>query len=106
MTAAAISAPASIRLTRRGRLLITVSATLLALGAIFALAIGSAEASNTQNAASIVEVTVFPGDTLWSIAKSVRPEADPRATIYEIKAMNLIEGNTVFPGQVIRISAK
>ena len=105
MTTAAISAPASIRLTRRGRLLMTVSASLVALGAIFTQVTGGAEASNTQAISSVVEVTVFPGDTLWSIAKAIRPEADPRATIYEIKAMNLIEGNTVFPGQVIRIAA-
>lgn len=105
MTAAAISAPASIRLTRKGRLVMTISATVVALVAIFTQVTGGAEASNTQTVGSVVEVTVFPGDTLWSIAKAIKPEADPRATIYEIKAMNLIEGNTVFPGQVIRISA-
>jgi LysM repeat protein len=107
MTAAAVTiSTGDIRLTRRGRLLATISAVLFLLASVFALATSGAEASNTLNSAPAIEIVVSPGDTLWSIAKAVSPQADPRVTIYEIKAMNLIEGNSVYPGQIIRVPGK
>jgi nucleoid-associated protein YgaU len=104
MTTAALS-PNGLRLTRKGRLAITFSAALLVLAGVFALAPSGAEASNTSNSAGVIEVIVSPGDSLWSIAKAAKPDQDPRETIYEIKAMNLIQGSQVFPGQIIQISA-
>lgn len=103
MTAAVIqSRPA--RLTRKGRLAITLSASFFVV-ASFIIATSGAEASNTPNSASVIEVVVSPGDTLWSIAKAVKPNQDPRETIYDIKAMNLISGSQVFPGQIIKVPA-
>ncbi|MGA1592619.1 MAG: LysM peptidoglycan-binding domain-containing protein, partial [Candidatus Nanopelagicales bacterium] len=102
-TAAALSQP--IRLTRKGRLAITSLAGLVLLAGLFTLATSGAEASNTSSSASVIEVVVSPGDTLWSIAKAVKPNQDPRETIYDIKAMNLISGSQVFPGQIIKVPA-
>ena len=107
MTAAAITITSGdIRLTRRGRLFATFAAVLFLLAGVFALATSGAEASNTTNSAPAIEFIVSPGDTLWSIAKAVSPAADPRITIFEIKAMNLIEGNSVYPGQIITVPAQ
>jgi LysM repeat protein len=45
-------------------------------------------------------VVVSEGDTLWSIARAVRPEADPRATIAEIERMNIsVDPGGLVPGQ-------
>lgn len=103
MTAAAIQSR-PIRLTRKGRLAVTMTTGLLLIASFF-IASGGAEASNTPSSASVIEVVVSPGDTLWSIAKAVRPNQDPRETIYDIKAINLISGSQVFPGQKIQVPA-
>lgn len=105
MTTAAMS-PTGLTLTRKGRLAITFSAAILALTGVFALTTSTAEASNTLNSAGVIEIIVSPGDSLWSIAKAVKPNQDPRQTIYEIKAMNLIQGSRVFPGQIIQVPAR
>lgn len=91
-----------VRLTRRGRLVLTGFTGLLVLS-LFLVSSGGAEASNTTSSASVIEIVVSPGDTLWSIAKAAKPNQDPRETIYEIKAMNLISGSSVFPGQLIKV---
>jgi nucleoid-associated protein YgaU len=45
-------------------------------------------------------VVVGEGDTLWSIARQVRPEADPRATIAEIARINVsVDPGGLVPGQ-------
>lgn len=103
MTAAVIQSR-PVCLTRKGRLAVTLSTGLL-LAASFLIATSGAEASNTPSSASVIEVVVSPGDTLWSIAKAARPTKDPRETIYDIKAMNLISGSQVFPGQIIQVPA-
>ena len=101
----AVALSQRIRLTRKGRLAITSLAGLVLLAGLFTLATSGAEASNTSSSASVIEVVVSPGDTLWSIAKAVKPNQDPRETIYDIKAMNLISGSQVFPGQIIKVPA-
>ncbi len=84
-----------LRLTTRGRAVLLAFASVpLAVGIAFAaLSGGSAIASGADTAAVSVEtVTVMPGDTLWSIATGVAPDADPRDVIGEISRMNLLRG--------------
>lgn len=104
MTAAAISTN-PVRLTQKGRLALTVVATLLMILGIFTLTTAGAEASNEKVSAEVIQIIVSPGDTLWSIAKAVNPSQDPRETIYEIKTMNALNSSQVFPGQVLTIPA-
>src|SRR5699024_6054827 len=74
-----------LRLTRRGRavfgtLAVLLALTVLALGAMF----GAQQAQATSEPApeSVFEYVVAgPGDTLWSIAGQVAPDADPRVVI-------------------------
>lgn len=42
---------------------------------------------------------VQPGDTLWSVARQLRPDADPRATILEIEQANGLVDSALRPGQ-------
>jgi len=98
-----------LRLTARGRrVVLAVSAVPLAVGIAFAaLSGGSAMASGEQVAtASFETVTVMPGDTLWSIAESVAPGADPREVIGDITRLNLLRGGALQIGQELAVPAE
>ncbi|KQY74816.1 hypothetical protein ASD13_15430 [Microbacterium sp. Root1433D1] len=98
-----------LRLTTRGRAVLLAFASVpLAVGIAFAaLSGGSAIASGADTAAVSVEtVTVMPGDTLWSIATGVAPDADPRDVIGEISRMNLLRGGELQIGQTLAIPAQ
>ena len=112
-TATVIPAPARpatrLRLTARGRrVLLAVASIPLAVGIAFAaISGGSAIASGADAPAVAVEtVTVMPGDTLWSIAGSIAPNADPRDVIGEISRMNLLQGGEIQIGQELAIPAQ
>ncbi|MBN6192674.1 MULTISPECIES: LysM peptidoglycan-binding domain-containing protein [Microbacterium] len=112
-TATAISATARpatrLRLTARGRgVLLAVASVPLAVGIAFAaISGGSAIASGADKPVAAVEtITVMPGDTLWSIAGSIAPEADPRDVIGDISRMNLLRGGEIQIGQELAIPAQ
>jgi LysM repeat protein len=46
-------------------------------------------------------VVVQPGQSLWDIAQTVAPKADPRATIYKIKQLNHLTGSDLRAGQAL-----
>ena len=45
----------------------------------------------------------MPGDTLWSIATAIAPNADTQSVIAEIVSLNQLETATVQPGQRLSI---
>jgi LysM repeat protein len=94
-------------LTRRGRILVgTLVALPIIVGAYFiGLGSSSAGADSVQSTVSFETVTVMPGDTLWSIAQSVAPNADAQAVIAAIEELNQLETLTVQPGQKLAIPA-
>ncbi len=77
---------AHLRLTARGRVVVALFA--VALIATISLVFGSAVAATDQVEPSGVIVTVQPGQTLWQIAATHRPEADVRQTVSEITRLN------------------
>ena len=99
--------PTGLRLTRRGRLVLSVVALALILGliAIFwaSLAGGAQAASGRGHSGSVYQgmrrVTVLPGQTLWAIAQQAEPSADPRTVIPEIMQINAISSTNLQPGQ-------
>ena len=93
----------SLRITRRGRV---VLATLLpppVLVVSLFLATPGALAERTGSADTHDYVTVLAGDTLWTIAESVAPESDPRDVIHEIMTLNQLSTAALTPGQEIAI---
>ena len=94
---------ARLRLTRRARRLAVVSA--LASG----VAVGSwlgplvAGSGTDLRLAGESSVVVRPGDTLWSIASAVDGDADVRAVIDEIQALNGLRGTDLVPGQTLAL---
>jgi LysM repeat protein len=96
------SASVPLRLTRRGRVVVAVAAVLL-LAALSLVITASAQATNhpvprpaQQN---ITQVTVRPGQSLWSVAETADPDADTRVVIQQIIELNGLTGNAVFAGQ-------
>ncbi|MGN6088835.1 MAG: hypothetical protein ACTHNT_06050, partial [Actinomycetales bacterium] len=76
---AAPAAPsASLRLTRRGRLLVSLAVAGTAAVGLSVGLHGSAQASDTVSTRAVV---VEPGQSLWQIARSVSPQRDPRDVI-------------------------
>lgn len=97
--------PAPVRLTRRGRLLVTVLAVVVAVAAAVLLTGGgSALAGTGGGPAPVAErVTLRPGETLWQIARRVQPGADPRETVQRILDLNGLQTAQVQAGTALRL---
>lgn len=95
-----VQAPAGsmLRLTRRGRvvLALTVLAGLLLVGWLGARMV---YARSTVPVSAPAAVQVQPGDTLWSIARRVAPQADARAVVNQLQHRNRLTDSTLHPGQ-------
>ena len=92
-----------LRLTRRGRVVVAV-ATVLLLAVLSLVIAASAQATShpaPSSAAqrSVVQVTVRPGQSLWSVAENADPNADTRVVVQQIIELNGLTGNLVFAGQ-------
>jgi len=92
-----------LRLTRRGRVVVAVAAALV-LAALSLVIASAAQATNHPVSAraaqqGLAQVTVHPGQSLWSVAESADPAADTRVVIQRIIELNSLTGNTVFAGQ-------
>lgn len=96
-----------VRLTRRGRAVVKILATMAIL-LVVALA-GLAGAAKVQAAGSgapagsvyrhLTAVVVRPGESLWSLAMQAQPHADPRVVVQEIIDVNALHGSTVWAGE-------
>src|SRR5437763_16323899 len=81
-----------LRLTRRGRIVVAVTAALL-VTIISLLAAGVAQATNHASSPrgarqNLVQVVVRPGQTLWSVAESADPDQDTRVVVRQIVDLN------------------
>jgi hypothetical protein len=95
---AGAAAPAGLRLTRRGRLVVAAAVLLAALAA-GALATPLVRTGTAIPPTAPAVVQVQPGETVWSIAERVAPQADTRAVVDAIIARNHLAGGAVHPGQ-------
>ena len=96
-----------LRLTVRGR---RVLAALAAAPAVIALSLailsgGGALASGETSApaGTFEQVTVMPGDTLWSIAEEVAPHDDPRDVVDAIMRLNALPSGSLTAGQSLAV---
>lgn len=95
------SAPA-LRLTRRGRALIVLLLAGLLLAA-FSLGRDATQAAGVAAEGSagpqLEQTTVQPGESLWSVARRIAPENDPREVIAQIRRLNDLQGSQLQVGQ-------
>ena len=98
------SAPASrVRLTRRGRALVTLVFLGVLLAAMIPLG-GWATASLSGGTPEPVEVVeVQSGDTLYDIAASVASPGEVREMVYRIQELNSLPGAQISEGQRLAV---
>jgi LysM repeat protein len=46
-------------------------------------------------------VVVQPGESLWSVAREVAPQADPRETVLRLRELNHLSSDSVEVGQAL-----
>lgn len=97
-----------LRLTRRGRAVFTTlaAAPLVIAAIVMTISGGDARASLDDSGATFEYVTVAPGDSLWSIAETIAPDADPREVISDIRSLNQLESADVSAGERLAIPAE
>ena len=95
---------AGLRLTRRGRLVVAVLATLVALFGV--LASQRAVAGEPGSAVAVTPRTVVAGETLWDIASSqAAPGQDVREVIDALVELNSLSGSDLQAGQELLVPA-
>jgi len=104
---AAVSArPTATRLTRRGRLVVT----LVFLGTVLLAAVAfGARSAATGDAGSPVPtrmVQVGPGDTLWGIASQVAGPGQVREKVLQIEELNALPGPALRVGQRLAVPVR
>lgn len=97
--------PSGVHLTRRGRLARTLLVLSLAvvLASVFGFSAGAGTNSAVGEPTSFIEVTVAPGDTLWSLASRMAGGADVRSMVDEIASVNALASADLQAGQKVRI---
>ena len=91
-----------LRLTARGRAVVTTLAALPLIVGALVLAVnggGALAGDSMQSGASFDYITVPAGESLWSIAEVVAPEVDPRDVIDAIINLNQLSSADVQAGQ-------
>jgi LysM repeat protein len=97
--------PSAVHLTRRGRLARTLLVLSLAvvLASVFGLKAGAGTPDQVGAPTSFIQVTVAPGDTLWSLASRMADGGDVRSLVDEIASVNSLATAEVQAGQKLRI---
>jgi LysM domain len=104
-------APATrLHLTRRGRVVFTTLAAIPLVAGALVVAMNGGVAAATgeigQSAAVQFDyVTVQSGQSLWELAESLAPTADPRDVIADIVSLNQLQSEAVQPGQRLALPA-
>ncbi|CAN5314252.1 hypothetical protein BH09ACT6_BH09ACT6_02320 [soil metagenome] len=98
-----------LRLTRRGRIVLGMMASIPLVAALAAFAVlggSSALAAAGGSSATFSYITVQSGQSLWSIAQSIDPSGDPRDVIAGIVSLNQLRSSDVQPGQRLALPAE
>lgn len=94
-----------LRLTRRGRLVVTLVMTALVLVAFLVAGGSSVATRQAGDPAPIRTVEVQEGQTLWSIASEIAEPGQIRNVVYTIERLNSLPDATLTEGQVIAVPA-
>lgn len=104
-TSNARSSAGPVRLTRRGRLVVTAVSALL-IGATSVGLATAAQATRGGGGAApagkyVTKVVIRPGQSLWGVAEAYDPDADTRLVIADIEQMNSMTGDQLQPGETL-----
>ncbi len=96
----------TVRLTRRGRVVVVVAALLVAFAiGVFVTAAGSVATQQPGSPEPTRIVQVGTGDTLWGIAADLADDGDVRAVMEEIKQLNALDSGVLQAGQRLVVPA-
>lgn len=88
-----------VHLTTRGRIVVLLVLVALLLGAFLFGRSASHASVSPEPQPTLTQVTVRPGDTLWSIARAVAPGHDPRKVVEQLQRLNGLPGGGLQAGQ-------
>jgi hypothetical protein len=89
----------TLRLTRRGRVLVVAVLATLLFVAFLAGRSGADASTDRAQQPAYTQTTVQPGETLWAVAKRVAPKHDPRALVDQIRELNHLSSGSLQVGQ-------
>ena len=93
----------SVRLTRRGRLVVVLVLVGLFLALLAVFGPHSAATGQMGTPVQTRTVEVGPGDTLWGIASRTAEPGQVRDMVHQIEELNALSGPEVAVGQEIAV---
>lgn len=100
---AARSAKPKLRLTSRGRLVLTTLVGIPIVAAVMFASLNGGGATASLESGELTYVTVDSGESLWALAESIAPGSDPRDVIADIVSLNRLSSADIYAGQQIAI---
>jgi LysM repeat protein len=94
-----------LRITARGRAVLTAVVALPIVTAVGLLALngGGAIATGSSPSEPLRSITVMAGDSLWDLAEELAPQEDPREVIADLVSLNTLVSAEVRPGQQLDV---
>ena len=96
----------TVRLTRRGRVVVFVLSLLLAFAIGILVAAGSVATGEAGTPEPTRVVTVSTGDTLWGIASDLADDGDVPAMITRIQRLNALDSGMLAAGQRLVVPSR
>ena len=95
--------PSTVRLTRRGRVVVLLA--ILAMALIVSMSLGGWATASREGGAqpSVRIVEVQPGDTLYGIAGGLAKPGHIREMVHEIQQLNSLSGGGLQVGQKLAL---
>lgn len=97
---------APVRLTRRGRIVLTVLFLAALLVAFAAFGPHSAATGEAGTPVPTRTVQVGQGDTMWEIASQVAEPGQVREMVHQIEELNALSGPSLVAGQTIAVPVR
>lgn len=98
--------PSTLRLTRRGRVVVFAGALLLAFViGVFVTAAGSVATQEQGTAEATEIVQVGSGETLWGIASDLAEDGEVRDMMSRIERLNALDTTVLQAGQRLVVPA-
>lgn len=96
-----------LRITTRGRVVLTTLAAVPAVVAAILIGLNGGGATATSSSgAPLEQVTVQAGQSLWQLAEEIAPNDDPRDVVSDILAVNQLDSAGIQAGQRLSLPSK